>query len=495
VPNHLTPSFLLPRTLKKERKTMKLFAQIFKVNAETGEVHGRITQEAPDNSGEIMDYETSKPNFQDWSKQASDATGGLSKGNVRAMHGRVAAGKLTDISFLDEVKAIDVVAKIVDEGERQKCIEGVYTGFSIGGKYAKRWQDGDLWRYTAQPSEVSLVDNPCLKSARFTLVKADGTEEERDFEKVAAREDVNPKSGEKKYGDVKFADAKNKKYPIDTEAHIRAAWNYINKEKNAAKYSAEDAKSIKSAIVAAWKDKIDKEGPPSAAKSELDGDLKKYLGEEAWDVSQALSALNTIYYLYSKEQQENHPESADQTAQLKTVIDALKAFIASEIQEEDADMAMADGVTLFLAKVGARNSKTDAGKIQTIHDHAAALGADCGGSNKMEEGDMSKEDLEKLDALAAKVETLEKSHGETLEKLAKAEEENVALKVEVEAIKTATPKPGGPVLRVVTKAQELGEVKSEVEPIKKEDGTIDRDATALALTKAAMANPVQLGRP
>jgi HK97 family phage prohead protease len=40
----------------------------------------------------------------------------------------------------------------------------------------------------------------------------------------------------KPYGDVKYADPKNGKYPIDTEAHIRAAWSYINMPKNAAQY-------------------------------------------------------------------------------------------------------------------------------------------------------------------------------------------------------------------------------------------------------------------
>ena len=80
---------------------------------------------------------------------------------------------------------------------------------------------------------------------------------------IAKRTDANPKEGEGKYGNVEFADAKNKKYPIDTEEHIRAAWNYINKSGNAGKYSSEDAKAIKAKIVAAWKDKISKDGPPS----------------------------------------------------------------------------------------------------------------------------------------------------------------------------------------------------------------------------------------
>lgn len=71
--------------------------------------------------------------------------------------------------------------------------------------------------------------------------------------------------GERKYGDVKFADPKNDKYPIDDPEHIRAAWDYIHKHEDADKYDAKDLAAIKRRIVAAWKDKIDPSGPPEAA--------------------------------------------------------------------------------------------------------------------------------------------------------------------------------------------------------------------------------------
>ncbi|HQT62174.1 DUF6582 domain-containing protein [Acidiphilium sp.] len=76
------------------------------------------------------------------------------------------------------------------------------------------------------------------------------------------------KEGERKYGDVKFADPANDKYPIDTNEHIRAAWDYIHKGNDADKYSAEDLAAIKRRIVAAWKDKIDPNGPPEADKKD-----------------------------------------------------------------------------------------------------------------------------------------------------------------------------------------------------------------------------------
>lgn len=84
-------------------------------------------------------------------------------------------------------------------------------------------------------------------------------------ESIARRQDVTPKAGLSKYGDVHFADEKNKKYPLDTEDHIRSAWSYIHHGNDAGKYSSEDVASIKRKIVSAWKAKVDKAGPPSAS--------------------------------------------------------------------------------------------------------------------------------------------------------------------------------------------------------------------------------------
>ena len=70
---------------------------------------------------------------------------------------------------------------------------------------------------------------------------------------IDRRTDVDPGDGEREYGDVEFADPVNKKYPIDSEKHVRAAWSYINKESNAAKYDADDLKTIRSRIMKAAK--------------------------------------------------------------------------------------------------------------------------------------------------------------------------------------------------------------------------------------------------
>lgn len=167
--------------------TLDLFLSLAKVDLDQRIVQGVATAEVPDRVGEICDYASTKPYFEAWSAEALAASGGKSLGAVRAMHGRVAAGKLTDIAFDDEGKRILVAAQIVDDDEWRKVTEGVYTGFSQGGRYVKRWPDPDsgLTRYTADPSEISLVDLPCVPGATFEVVK-DGVVEKRAFVAASA---------------------------------------------------------------------------------------------------------------------------------------------------------------------------------------------------------------------------------------------------------------------------------------------------------------------
>jgi hypothetical protein len=162
-------------------KSMNLFAQIAKIDESKHEVWGVATAEIVDKEGEIFDYDSSKPYFKSWSDEIAKATDGKSLGNVREMHEPSAVGKLVAIAFDDDLKQIRVGARIVDGVAWQKCMLGVYTGFSIGGAYVNAWKDGEYVRFTASPVEISVVDNPCVPGAHFTAVKADGTCEVRKF--------------------------------------------------------------------------------------------------------------------------------------------------------------------------------------------------------------------------------------------------------------------------------------------------------------------------
>ncbi|MGP0106663.1 hypothetical protein [Rhodoblastus sp.] len=163
---------------------LQMFIPLRKADAARRLISGYATAELPDRAGEICDYASTKPYYEKWSEDFAKASGGKSLGNLRAMHGKVAAGKISAIAFNDDAKRIEIAAKIVDDDEWRKIEEGVYTGFSQGGAYVNRWPDPDnpeLTRYTAAPSEISLVDLPCLPEASFELVKADGGSERRGF--------------------------------------------------------------------------------------------------------------------------------------------------------------------------------------------------------------------------------------------------------------------------------------------------------------------------
>lgn len=133
-------------------------------------------------------------------------------------------------------------------------------------------------------AEIGEIKATGINQAAIDLLRSwknDGDEEEQratwaalvaadpdTFKAITRRDDVSPVDKERavsEYGDVSFADEKNKKYPIDTEEHIRAAWNYASKPDNAAKYDPNEIAAIKKKIVTAWKKVIDKAGPPSAA--------------------------------------------------------------------------------------------------------------------------------------------------------------------------------------------------------------------------------------
>ena len=427
---------------------MKFYMDIVKRDPVARLVYGYATTEALDSQGERVSKEAVEGALADYMKFA----------NIREMHQPSAVGVAKEAN-LDE-KGLFLCAKVVDDQAWKKVEEGVYKGFSLGGKkVAKVGDTVTQMRLT----EISLVDRPANPEALITLYKLDESSPE-DWErekaalvaqasslqaeierlnKIAERQDVKPEEGEKKYGDVKFADEKNKKYPIDTEAHIRAAWNYINKAKNAAKYSPEDVKTIKGRIIAAWKDKIDSAGPPSAAKAaeKLEKpDLQIIAAQEIWDLQDALQALTLLAALFEREKWNDFgPSAQEQLPLLSEAIKNLQAFIAAEVveaEEEQEALAISPPGMAALQKAGARHSKQDQEHIQHIHDRAVHLGADCSGASKLAKNRLEacatdeEEDMEKLEEvlqgqteILKRLETLEKENQELKDRLKKVEDQ------------------------------------------------------------------------
>lgn len=100
-------------------------------------------------------------------------------------------------------------------------------------------------------AEVGANQKETPKMSDVTSIES--ADKTKDLEKVAARDDVKPSEGKDKYGDVEFADETNKKYPLDTEEHVRAAASYFGMPKNRSKYSEADQKTIDNKISAAEK--------------------------------------------------------------------------------------------------------------------------------------------------------------------------------------------------------------------------------------------------
>ncbi len=401
---------------------LKLFIPIMKVDEEKRLVYGKVTEEAVDSAGEIFDYATSKPYFKEWTEYFSKATDGKSYGNLRAMHdAKKAIGSLPEVSLNDREKSVEVVAKVVDDQEWSKVLEGVYTGFSQGGAYVKRWPDTNgAYRYTAKPTEISLVDYPCLKTATFQVVKADGIVEDRAFRKT-----------------------ENKTSSVD---------------------------------------------------------LKKWAGEEISDARTALTALEEISYLYSKETTEG---DAGQAADLKAVIDKLKNFIASEIKEDTTEgitMEMAEriaelkkameGLTDELVKA---HSKETMGKIQGIHDHSMALGAKCNTGKVDDVGDLTKVqgDLAKATEGLAKI-TGERD--EALKKITALEGERDLLKAKVAELEK---KPDDPkAVKTVTKSGDnQADGSGDPPKLEKTGDPVKDEASALELVKRAQQAPKSITAP
>jgi HK97 family phage prohead protease len=338
----------------------------------TVKVFGIASSETEDSDGEIVKSDAMRAALPDW----------LEYGNIREMHQPIAAGVAIE-AHVDDAGVTHLGAHIVDASTVQKVKAGVLKGFSIGGNVVKRDKANKKIITAINISEISAVDRPANPDARISLVKLD--KDGRAVSKVAERSDVKPSEGEDKYGDVEFADAKNKKYPIDTAAHVRAAWNYINKPKNAGKYSSSDLATIKRKIVAAWKDKIDADGPPSASEKTMKiGELQKGM----YGISHLAQLIESIHWLQTSAEYERSAEGDD-----SEVPDDIKAWCAqgctilrdmvSEetaellgLDDEEGDMLenaakkIADG---DLAKAGAKFSKETRERMEAVQAHAEKL--------------------------------------------------------------------------------------------------------------------------
>jgi len=471
-----------------------MFIPLMKADAAQRLVYGSI-DETPDRAGEIFDYATGKAAFEDWSKTQFEASGGKSYGNIRAQHDlKKAAGKLVEITFDDEAKRISFCGKIVDDAEWTKVEEGVYTGYSPGGSYAKRWDDGAYKRYTPRVGELSIVDVPCIKTATFTLVKADGSEADvafvigdayepgNDATKARATELAKAAGKEDRVNDY-VVQARADLIAENAEAELaKMASEAVVEPRQAAEPSAADrlSSALAKADTALASDPaaaIDLPAPftdfaaVAAALRLFKSDrpeLAKGLYTVEWlsRLMEEFACLQGCLYREAKHEQDGS-ELPAKAAEIVKQIGVLLAELAQEeiaealaqldgeetilvVETDTSEMLLANQIvdlvkadTALMEKAGARNSKTDAAKIQSMHDNAVALGATCDG------------DAEKVANLTTENERLNKAVGDAVPMIDSLTEAVTALKLEkanlaseVDRLKAEPAPPKGSVFEV-----------------------------------------------
>src|SRR5437762_12175864 len=141
-------------------KMMRFYWPIAKVDGEQRMVWGYASTEAVDDQGETVTREALAAALDDYMRFA----------NIREMHQPSAVGIATQAAVDD--RGLYLGAKIVDAEAWRKVTEGVYKGFSIGGRVTAR-DPGDRKIITGLSlTEISVVDRPANPEAVFDCWKA-----------------------------------------------------------------------------------------------------------------------------------------------------------------------------------------------------------------------------------------------------------------------------------------------------------------------------------
>ncbi len=469
------------------KSNINKFAAISKVEDNedgTITVFGIASTESVDSQGEIVTKGAMEDSFPDYFLHGTGA--------LRAMHQPIAAGFVSKAS-IDENGNTVIEATVVDPVEITKVKTGTYKGFSIGGKIIlPEGYDAATKTITKMRLiEISLVDRPANPGAVISMWKGEDMSTKDDESEIQI--EVTPEA--MKSIDA-IAELVNKGF--DPARLVAFAQEEIAKAEAKDKEEeekdppatdeeeGEESDDNKKKKAKAKKDdeaKEDETEEEDKAKSDQPVEIKKGM----YGVSRFAEILESLACLACSSQYESDWEGDESPIpeQLRGWLAAgatiFQAMATEEVNEMVAELNAQAGVSSDvmimeaaaavdnLAKAGARNSKNDHKLIQQIYDNAVSLGAVV--PDSATKGQMSV-DLKKF----ADVE----------EDLKKVTEERDGLAKRVKAFEDQ-PAPPKAVLRVIAKEKDLVEVKKS-EPIdttvKKADGTIDSEATALNVIKS-----------
>jgi Caudovirus prohead serine protease len=138
-------------------QSLQFYVPISKIDKERRMVWGYASTPSLDLQGERVALDAIKAALPDY----------MAWGNIREMHQPSAVGVAKEANVDD--KGLFVGSKIVDDDAWNKCLEGVYKGYSIGGERLEKKDD----TITAlKLLEISLVDRPANPDCRIEVTKA-----------------------------------------------------------------------------------------------------------------------------------------------------------------------------------------------------------------------------------------------------------------------------------------------------------------------------------
>ncbi|MGH7039893.1 MAG: DUF6582 domain-containing protein [Stellaceae bacterium] len=337
---------------------MRLFFPIAKVDAEQRMVWGYASTEARDDQSEIVTRSALETALGDYMKFANVremhqlSAVGVAKEAAIDDKGLYVGAKIVDDRAWAKIvagvyKGFSIGGRVLERAasDPNRITALVLNEISLVDRPANPEAVFDFWKMAAiaeanpmldaaardAPGPVKIGEKPgvpvqpvqiwaCGMAAHQHLVKADAVHCIVQRERAAAAHEPDDHQSARQHtiadsaifgslrdgGGVEYADPGyqsdgKKRYPTDTQGHIRAAWAYINRSENASRYTPTQLARIKSRIVARWKERIDPAGPPAASEvkvSQYDtlrkglfdlGRIASVIGELGW-LEEALSA-------------------------------------------------------------------------------------------------------------------------------------------------------------------------------------------------------------
>ncbi len=148
--------------------SIKFFIDFVKRDDDQRIVEGYASTPVVDSQGEIVEKDAITNALSGYLGDWDDKNKRWRYGGIREMHQLSAVGKTIKAKVDD--KGLYIEGKVVDDNAWKKVKEGVYAGFSIGGKVLESVKN----RIKAlKLNEISLVDRPANPEAIFTMVKID----------------------------------------------------------------------------------------------------------------------------------------------------------------------------------------------------------------------------------------------------------------------------------------------------------------------------------